>query len=243
MSSGWHGRASTIRGVQLSVEELRQSAVFRKASEDDLRAILAVSTTRQAEEGEYFFLQGDPAEHSYVLTHGQVKLLQSNRLGQVVNLRTVYPWQLFGALGAVRETAEYPASAQALEDSTALAIPSEHLKRLLQSRPELAMDLMQLMTTYIAEMQARYRELATERVEQRVCRALLRLAAQSGQRVEDGIELSVSREDLAEMTGTTLHTVSRVLAEWHRQRLVLAGREHVRLLQPHELVRIAEGLP
>ncbi len=229
--------------MEISAEELRQAAVFRQASIEDLQAILDVSAFRRVEEGEYFFMQGDPAEHSYLLTHGQVKLLQSNRLGQVVNLRTVYPWQLFGALGAVRTTADYPASAQALEDSTSLATPSAHLKELLGRRPNLSMDMMQEMTLYIQEMQSRYRELATERVEQRICRAMLRLAAQSGQRVEDGIELSISREDLAEMTGTTLHTVSRVLAEWHRQGLVEAGRERVRLVQPHALVRIAEGLP
>lgn len=205
--------------------------------------MLGVSSLRLVEEEEYFFLQGDPAEHFHVLVQGQVKLLQSNQLGQVVNLRTVYPWQLFGALGAVRETAEYPASAQALEDSASLATPSKHLKELLQRRPALSMDMMQLMTVYIQEMQSRYRELATERVEQRICRAMLRLVAQSGQRVEDKIELSISREDLAEMTGTTLHTVSRVLAEWHRQGLVEAGRQRVRLLEPHALVRMAEGLP
>jgi CRP-like cAMP-binding protein len=229
--------------VQISVEELRRTLVFRRASEPDLQDILRISAFRQVEEGEYFFFQGDPSEHSYVLVQGQIKLLQSNALGQVVNLRSVYPWQLFGALGAVRDTAEYPASAQALEDSAALAIPSAHLKGLLRRSPELSMDMMQLMTSYIMEMQSRYRELATERVEQRICRAMLRLAAQSGQRVEDGIDLSLSREDLAQMTGTTLHTVSRVLAEWHRKGLVEAGREHVRLLRPHDLVRMADGLP
>ena len=230
-------------GMQISEADLRQSLVFRQASDEDLKGILGVSTVRQTEEGSYFFLQGDISKYAYVLVQGQVKLLQSNRTGQVVNLRTIYPWELFGALGAVRDTAEYPASAQALEDSTALAMPSEYLKALLQRRPELSMDLMELMTSYILEMQSRYRELATERVEQRICRAMLRLAAQSGQRVEDGVELSLSREDLAEMTGSTLHTVSRVLAEWHRQGLVEARREHVRLLQPHALVRLAEGLP
>jgi CRP/FNR family transcriptional regulator, nitrogen oxide reductase regulator len=229
--------------VKISVADLRQTLVFRQASDEDLLEILDVSSMRQVEEGEYFFLQGDPAEHSHVLTEGQVKLLQSNQLGQVVNLRTVYPWQLFGALGAVQEAAEYPASAQALEDSASLAMPSKQLKELLQRRPALSMDMMQLMTVYIQEMQSRYRELATERVEQRICRAMLRLVAQSGQRVEDKIELSISRQDLAEMTGTTLHTVSRVLAEWHRQGLVEAGRERVRLLEPHALVRMAEGLP
>ncbi len=137
------------------MEELRQAAVFRRASLEDLRQILEVSTVRPIEEGEFFFMQGDAAEHSYLLTQGQVKLLQSNRLGQVVNLRTVHPWQLFGALGAVRETAEYPASAQALEDSTALATPSAHLNGLLSRSPTLSVDMMQEMTLYIQEMQSR----------------------------------------------------------------------------------------
>ena len=106
----------------------------------------------------------------------------------------------------------------------------------------ISMDLMQLMTNYIQEMQARYRELATERVQQRIARALLRLASQSGQKAADGIELTLSRQDFAEMSGTTLYTVSRVLTEWERQGLIASGREYIRILQPHGLVRVAEGL-
>lgn len=229
--------------MDTSADDLRRVVVFRHATDADLKAVLRVSTLRAREEGEYFFLQGDAAGHAHVLVQGQVKLLQSNPQGQTVNLRTIYPWELFGALGSVRTQAEYPASAQALSDSSALAIPSPFLQGLLQSRPELSMDLMGLMTTYIQEMQARYRELATERVEQRICRAVLRLASQSGQKAADGIELAISREDLAEMTGATLHTVSRVLADWHRRGLIAAGRERVRILQPHALVQIADGLP
>src|SRR5512143_1450015 len=228
--------------MEISPAELRQVIGFRDASDDQLGQIISAGTLRAAEEGEYFFLQGDPAAHAFVLVTGQAKLLQANPQGQVVNLRSIYPWQLFGALGAVRAQGEYPASAQALEDSSALAIPSPFLRDMLRSHPNLSMDLMQLMTTYIREMQSRYRELATERVEQRICRAVLRLAAQSAQKVEDGIELTLSREDLAEMSGTTLYTVSRTLADWQRRGLVETGRERVRILKPHDLVRIAEGL-
>ena len=100
------------------------------------------------------------------------------------------------------------------------------------------------MTGYIQEMQTRYRELVTERVEQRIARALLRLAAQSGQKSKEnrGVELALSRQDLAEMTGTTLYTVSRVLSAWERRGLVAAGRERVMIRDPHGLVRIAEDL-
>jgi CRP-like cAMP-binding protein len=98
------------------------------------------------------------------------------------------------------------------------------------------------MTAYIQEMQARYRELATERVEQRIARSLLRLTAHAGRRSAGGVELAYSRQDLAEMSGTTLYTVSRVLAEWERQRIVRAGRGTVTITNPHEIVRIAEDL-
>ena len=216
--------------------------VFQNATEDDLRQILEKSLSRSIEEGEYFFFQGDPAEYLYVLIEGQVKLLQNNPRGQQVNLRTIYPWQMFGALGAVREEADYPASAMALENSTALAIKAVFLKSLMKTRPYLSFDLMHLMTDYIQEMQVRYRELATERVEQRIARALLRLVAQSGQQTEAGIELSFSRQDVAEMSGTTLYTVSRVMTEWERHSLVRLGREKIEITNPHGLVKIAEGM-
>jgi CRP-like cAMP-binding protein len=82
-------------------------------------------------------------------------------------------------------------------------------------------------------------------VAQRVARTLLRLARQAGQREEEGvlIGLPLSRENLAEMTGTTLYTVSRILSGWEEQGLVEAGRERVLIRLPHALVAIAEDLP
>ena len=230
--------------MEISLNDLRQVVVFQHATDEDLELILKNSITRSIEEGSFFFMQGDEADYLYILTSGQIKLMQSNPNGQQVNLRTIYPWQMFGALGAVRtDGATYPASAQTLEDSTALATPSLFLRSMLETRPYLSFDLMTLMTSYIQEMQARYRELATERVEQRVANALVRLAGQSGIKSdqEAGIELSFSRQDVAEMTGTTLYTVSRLLSDWERKGIIKTGREKILVLNPHELVRIADG--
>lgn len=231
--------------MNVSAKDLKQVVVFQHCTDDDLDMILKNSITRSMEEGGFFFLQGDEAKYLYVLTSGQVKLMQSNPNGQQVNLRTIYPWQMFGALGAVRaDGAAYPATAQTLEDSTALAVPSLFLRSMLETRPYLSFDLMTLMTSYIQEMQARYRELATEKVEQRVANALIRLAGQTGMRSEKeaGVELSFSRQDVAEMTGTTLYTVSRLFSEWERKGILKTGREKIVVLKPHDLVRIADGL-
>jgi CRP-like cAMP-binding protein len=172
-------------------------------------------------------------------------LLQTSPAGQQVNLRTINEWQMFGALGAVREDATYPATAQALEPCTALAIESSFLKEMLKTRPYLNINLMQLMTGYIMEMQERYRELATERVERRIALTVLRLASQIGKRTDDQemtVELPITRQDVAEASGTTIFTVSRVLADWERRGLVEAGRERVVIRNPHGLVQISEGL-
>jgi CRP/FNR family transcriptional regulator, nitrogen oxide reductase regulator len=230
--------------MNISIKELKQVVVFQNATDDELQLILQNSITRSIEESGFFFFHGDPARYLYILTSGQAKLMQTSADGQQVSLRIIYPWQMFGALGAVRREATYPASAQALENSTALAIKSEFLHEMIKTCPHISLDLMNLMTSYIQEMQSRYRELATERVEQRVANALIRLAGQSGIKAEKeaGIELSFSRQDVAEMTGTTLYTISRLLSEWERQGIVETGRERIRITKPHELVRIADGL-
>jgi CRP-like cAMP-binding protein len=222
--------------------KLRQVSVFQNATDEDLKLIAGHGIERSIEEGEFFFFQGDPADYLYVLISGRAKLMQTNPAGQQVNLRTINEWQMFGALGAVRDGATYPATAQALENSTALAIKSEYLHELMETRPYLSFDLMKLMTGYIQEMQERYRELATEKVERRIARALLRLAAQMGAKNAGGIELTFTRQDLAEMSGTTIYTVSRILSEWERQGLVEAGRERVLIRNPHGVVSIAEEL-
>jgi CRP-like cAMP-binding protein len=231
--------------MQINPADLRRVSVFREATDEDLKLFLSKAILRTIEEGEFFFLQGDPAAYFYVLVSGRAKLLQSNPAGQQVNLRTINEWQMFGALGAVRADAVYPATAQALDPSTALAIESSFLHEALQTRPYLNIGLMQLMTGYIQEMQERYRELATERVERRVALTVLRLAAQIGERAagdETMVELPLARQDVAEASGTTMFTVSRVLADWERRGFVETGRERVLIRNPHGLVQIAEGL-
>lgn len=223
---------------------IRRVAVFRAASDEEVKAIARLGILRAVEEGGFFFLQGDPAEYLYILLSGRAKLCQIAPDGQQVNLRTISENQLFGAIGVVQKGAVYPACAQALEDSSSLAIRSDEFHRFLEQHPHLSFGLMQLMTGYIQEMQNRYRESVTEKVEQRIARVLLRLAGQSGARVEDGIriELAFSRQDLAEMAGTTFYTVSRVLSAWEKQGLISTGRERVTLTHPHGMVKIADNL-
>jgi CRP-like cAMP-binding protein len=231
--------------MNVNPADLRRVSVFKEAPDEDLKAFVENGIVRSIEEDEFFFFQGDPAKYLYILITGRAKLIQTNPAGQQVNVRTINEWQMFGALGAVRPNATYPVTAQALEASNALAIESEFLKEMIQTRPYLNVGLMQLMTGYILEMQERFRELATERVERRIALTVLRLAGQIGKRLAEDkpiVELPLSRQEIAEAAGTTLFTVSRILAEWERQGLVETGRERVVIRNPHGLVQISEGI-
>jgi CRP-like cAMP-binding protein len=116
--------------------------------------------------------------------------------------------------------------------------------RLMERHPRLAIHALEALGEELAETRARYQELVTERVEQRVARALTRLVSRAGKRIEEGVLIAfpLSRQDLAELTRTMLHTVSRILSRWDEAGIVKSGRQRVIIRKPHGLVCIVEDL-
>ena len=115
--------------------------------------------------------------------------------------------------------------------------------QLIAQFPALATGALQTVGSRLQDTHTRVLEMSSEQVEQRVAHALLRLAKQAGRKVEQGVEIDfpISRQDVAEMTGTTLHTVSRILSAWEQQGLVEGGRQRIVLREPHKLSSLAEG--
>lgn len=228
----------------LDVRVLHQINLFDDLTENELQLICQAGRLLRVEQDTFFFFQGDPADKWYILTEGQVKMTQIGPEGQQVLVRIVAPHEEFGSV-ALMSGLTYPLSAQATEDCLALIWDKPVITALLSFYPRLAMNALRLMAERFRELQERYRELATERVEQRVARALLRLERQAGRRLEQGtlIDLSLSRQDLAEMTGTTLYTASRILSHWEHQGLIKTGREKVVILDQAGLLSIVEELP
>jgi len=222
----------------------RQSSLFSEISPAAFEQTLTSAIERSMEEGGYYFMQGDPATHAYVLVQGRVKMVQLTPSGQQITLRMMTPGQTFGGIAMLNPEAGYPATALAVENSIALAWDTDSLRRLAEQEPHLSLNTMKLMHGYITELQSRQQALVTARVEQRIARTLLKLAAQSGKEVEEGvlIDMPLTRQDVAEMSGTTLFTVSRTLNEWERDGLLKIGREQVIIREPHSLVRLADDL-
>jgi CRP-like cAMP-binding protein len=230
--------------AQVTADLLGRLGLFQGLDADALTAVVQAAHTRSVPSGSCFFFQDDPATQFYVLLEGRVRLTQVTAEGQQVILRFITAGEGMGIVAALGAMV-YPASAEALDACRAAMWDGAAIAALMERYPRLALNGMRLLAQRVREFQDRLRELATERVERRVARMLLRLARQSGQKVAGGIliDLPLSRQNLAEMTGTTLYTVSRILSQWDAQGLVETGPERVVIRRPHGLVVIADDLP
>lgn len=223
---------------------LTKIELFHGLSDRDLETIYAESRELSFDADSFLFHQDDPAERIFILISGRVKLYQLADDGQQVMMHVMTPGMMFAAISLVKG-ALYPVSAEAAQTSRVIYWSQATLLALIEQFPQMALNAMKVLAGHVREFQNRYRELATERVERRLARTVLRLTSQTGRKIEEGVllDLPLTRQDLAEMSGTTLFTVSRILTQWESQGLVLAGRERLVVRFPHGLVRIAEDLP
>jgi CRP-like cAMP-binding protein len=193
-------------------------------------------------EGDAVFRQGEPVQNFFVLLSGHLKVVQTTPEGEQVVVRYVNPGDVFGIARAMGRM-NYPATATAVQESLAVAWPAQEWDALISGNAQFASSALQTVGQRLQDAHSRIRELSTEEVEQRVARAILRLVRESGESTDDGVLINfpITRQDIAEMTGTTLHTVSRLLSQWKEQGLVDTGRRRVLVRNANELRRLAEG--
>jgi CRP-like cAMP-binding protein len=215
---------------------------FAGLSAADREEILREARSARYPKDSAVFDQGAEAHAFFVLLHGHLRVEKTTPQGDQIVVRYVSAGELFGVAQALA-LKTYPATAVAAVDSVALSWPSAAWPRLVARFPSIAASALQTVGSRLQDTQARVLEMASEQVEQRVAHVLLRLAKQAGRKVEHGVEIDfpISRQDVAEMTGATLHTVSRILSAWEQQGLVEGGRQRIVLRDPHRLFAIAEG--
>jgi CRP-like cAMP-binding protein len=210
-------------------------------SDPELDSLLTRATVRRVPQNEAVFEQGATADFFFLLLHGRLKVTQVTKDGQQIIVRVVNPGDLFGFARALQRS-DYPGTATAAIESLVLAWPTELWNVFVEKNPHLAVNAMHTIGQRLDEAHTRIREMSTEEVERRVAHTVLRLAEQAGKPDGGGIRIDfpISRQDIAEMTGTTLHTVSRILSAWEGQGLVQGGRQKLTLKDIPGLRRLAE---
>jgi len=191
--------------------------------------------------GETLFREGDPALSCYFVLNGRLKMSKLHEQGKEAIFRYINPGELIAAIAVFRGK-DYPVTAEAIGAAEVVGWGKETMLKLMLEYAPLAVNMLQAVIDRIDELQTRYLELFAEQVEQRVARALLRIMKQSGRKTNDGIliDFRLSRQELADYTGTTLYTVSRTLSSWEKSGWIKSGRERITVTDPHALVTFAE---
>jgi CRP-like cAMP-binding protein len=216
---------------------MRTCRLFEGISDEVDDLLRRAASTRAYRAGQVLMYEEDPADQFLLLMEGRVRVWRTSTHGTAMTVHMLGPGAMPGCVAAFRQIA-YPATVTALTDIRALSWPSERMRQLVMAHPALAANFVQMIAKRNEEMLQRLHEVSTLPVAQRVARALLRLAADETP-VDGAVQVGLSRQDLAELTATTLHTVSRLVSRWERAGIVAAGRKRVRILDPQRLV--AEG--
>lgn len=192
--------------------------------------------------GALLFQQGDPVEYCFTVIHGRLKLTKLGEDGKEVIIRYISENEVTAAVTVLKD-AVYPVTAESVGESEIVAWNKRSLTELMYNFPNISINLLNVAFDRLDDIQQRYLELCTEQVDQRVARSLLRFMTRSGVKTDQGIEINIplSRQNIADYSGTTLHTVSRTLSSWEKIGWVKSGRQHIVITNPHELVMFAEN--
>lgn len=215
---------------------------FRKLAKAQIREALDLATPKRFDPELSVFIEGDPARRFYLLLDGHIRAVRTTPNGDQIIVLHIAPGQLFGIAAAMsRDT--YPATAMTTDECLTLSWPTPLWQKFATDYPGFATENYKVLGERLGEVNNRVVEMATQHVEQRVANTILRLINQNGKKVDGGIAIDfpITRQNLSDMTGTTLHTVSRLLSAWEKDGLVASTRKRVVVTDPHRLVLLSNS--
>ncbi len=213
---------------------------FRKLQLGQIREILDCATPKRFEVGTSVFEEGLDADRFYLLLDGHIRVIRTTPDGEQVTALYISSGQLFGIAAALGRS-QYPATALTADECLTLSWPTRLWQDFVTKYDGFATESYKVVGARVDEMNNRIVEMATQQVEQRVACALLRLVNQAGKKVSHGVEIDfpITRQNISEMTGTTLHTVSRLLSAWEKSGIVASERRKIVVTNPHQLVLLS----
>jgi len=225
----------------LRPEDLAGMDLFVGLSRGSLLKVAGCGRIRRLVKGTIVFAQGTPADHCHALIKGRVRITQSDGNGAQLVVRFIGPGEMFGTVPLFTD-GKYPAEARAITDSIEVSWSESVLLDLIGRYPQIALNIMKVLGARIREVQERLREVATRPVECRIANVLLRLSDRAGQAANEGttIAFPLTRKDVAEMCGTTLHTASRVLTAWEKSGLIATKQRRITVRRREAVRRIAQ---
>jgi CRP/FNR family transcriptional regulator, cyclic AMP receptor protein len=215
---------------------LARTEVFRGLGERELREVAQVAVPRTWERGEVVFREGDAGDTCYLIKSGAVLLTREHQDGRMVAIAECRAGAMFGELAMFRgETRS--ATAEAIEDTEAVALLAPDMTRLIRANPDIATELLAALAERVSRTTERLMQQSFQTVAGRVASALLAqsVARQAEGAPERDVLIRATQAEIAGLAGTSRESASRFLATLERAGVVTLGRGKVTVHEPGRL--------
>lgn len=201
--------------------DLSKISLFNSLTPAELKEIHPYITKMSVKKRDVIFSEGDPSDWFYIVLNGKVKITKLSHEGKEIILEIISPMDFFGGLAVIKGF-PYPANAIAMEDSELLKISRSNLMRILDRFPGLMYCMALQLSERMKESHETLKNIALERVEVRIASLLLKLADKTGKETEGGvlIDMKLTKQDIAEMVGTTVETSIRTMSKFKKLDIV-----------------------
>jgi CRP/FNR family transcriptional regulator len=203
------------------IETLQKSEVFSSLKSEELDNISNYFEEVTFKNNDTIFNEGDPSDKFYLVAEGSVKVLKHTVMGKDIILEMMSPGDIFGGV-AVLDKKPFPASAQAMESTSVIRISRQNLLKIMEDYPTLKLDIVKYFSNKLRDAHEMLKNIATERVERRIASLLLKLSEKVG--LDDvkyrKINIPRTRQEIAEMVGTTVETCIRTMSKFQKNGVV-----------------------
>lgn len=225
------------------IERINTLPMFVGIKKTDIEKIADLFLIDEVKKGKFLFEEGVACHWVHFIADGKVKLLAHSPSGKDVILKLAAENDLLTDNGVLfNNEYEYSYSAQALEDSQILKISVVDFKSILNDFQAVDINMIQLLDKYLKDSYLVLKDMALEKVERRIAINILKLAKRTGIKVKDGIKLQIklSRQDIANLSGTTIETAIRVMSKLKKDGIISEEKGNIIITNRHKLVSIAE---
>jgi CRP/FNR family transcriptional regulator len=204
--------------MALQVSDLKRISIFLHLKDDELKEIQPYLIKEKFKKKQEIFSEGDASDWFYILLSGKVKLTKISSEGKEIIVELISPTDFFGGL-AVLKGFPYPANAIAMEDSEIIKISKSDMLRIIDRFPSVMYEITSNLSLRVKEFHETLRNIALEKVESRIASLLIKLASKLGKKMDDGttmIDMKLTKQDIAEMVGTTVESSIRTLSRFKK---------------------------
>lgn len=218
------------------LNDLKKIPIFSSLNDDELKEIQPYLIIERIKKKQKIFSEGDAPDWFYILTEGKVKITKLSHDGREIIIELISPPDFFGGL-AVLKGFQYPANAITMEDSDIIKISRHNLMKVIDRFPNIMYDITSNLGERVREFHDTLKNIALERVESRIAALLLKLADKVGEKRDKDIfiNMRLTKQDIAEMVGTTVETAIRVMSRLKKLGLIEEKDGKILLKNPSEL--------